>query len=385
MNILHIGKFYPPFHGGMENFLRDLAEAQVERGHRVTVLCHHHQRSVATSQEVHNGVTIIRAPNLGQVAYAPVSPGFTCKAAHFLRTESPDIVHVHLPNLSALFLTFIAKSPPIVIHWHSDVISAPGLSLLRILYPPYRVLEKRLLKRASKIVVTSRDYLDTSTPLAPYRTKCATVPLGLDQKRMEPLQKDFRGAEGTELFWALVSKAACLVVAVGRFTIYKGFDFLIQAAARIPQVTVVIVGDGPLREQMISLRKKQGCEQNVLLPGMLSDRELHQLLARCDMCVLPSIERTEAFGLVLLEAMYYAKPLVTTRVPGSGMNMVNIHEQTGLVVPPGDVQALAHAIERLSTNPSLRKELGTNGRQRFEKEFSATSVANQVDMVYSEC
>ena len=416
LNILHIGKYYPPYHGGIENFLRDLAEAQVERGHRVTVLCHHHERVFKTTREVRNRVDVIRARNLGEVAYAPLSPGFTGEVRRLQRACPPDVIHVHLPNLSALFLSFTAKLPPVVIHWHSDVVSAPGMTLLRFLYPPYRLLEKKLLKRAWKIIVTSRHYLETSIPLSPYVEKCRVVPLGLDPQRMETPSTvkeadgdhhrrnrapnfyknqdagpDDRHAIRTpkrpgkkESWWPHLSDAQCLAVAVGRFTIYKGFDLLLRAAALVPSVTVVIVGDGPLRANIISLRRELNVERNVLLPGMLSDRELHLLLAACDMVIVPSIERTEAFGLVLLEAMSYAKPLITTKVPGSGMNMVNIHEKTGLIVPPGDVTSLAKAIDTLCTNSSLREKLGNIARQRLEEEFTISSVANQIDMVYSE-
>jgi glycosyltransferase involved in cell wall biosynthesis len=174
-------------------------------------------------------------------------------------------------------------------------------------------------------------------------------------------------------------------VAVGRFTIYKGFDLLVKAANRIPEVTLVIVGAGPLRSDIVSLCRKLRVQQNVLMPGMLSDRELHRLIALCDMFVLPSIERTEAFGLVLLEAMYYGKPLITANVPGSGMSFVNIHEQTGLVVPRNDVQGLAEAMKRLSSNLSLRNALGRKARQRFDAEFEISGVANNIDLVYAEC
>ena len=416
LNILHIGKYYPPYHGGIENFLSDLAEAQVAVGHRVTVLCHHHKRALKTTREARNGVKVIRARNLGNIAYAPFSPGFTRAVMSLEKTNSHDLIHVHLPNLSALFLTSCTALPPIVIHWHADVVSAPGMSSLRLLYPFYGILEKKFLARASKIIVTSTDYLETSKPLTPYSKRCRVVPLGLNPRRMtapcsirrfghgcvdsgRPSSPSgiqdaldgiryptgpFNGFEEQKTLWDRISGVRCLAVAVGRFTIYKGFDLLVRAASLVPEVTFVIVGDGPLRKRIISLRRHLGVERNVLLPGMLSDRELHLLLGLSDMVILPSIERTEAFGLVLLEAMYYAKPLITTRVPGSGMNMVNTHDETGLVVPPNDIQSLAQAIDRLYSHSLLKDTMGRNAQRRFEEKFTISEVANQIDLVYSE-
>lgn len=412
MNILHIGKYYPPCHGGIENFVKDLSETQAEQGHSVIVLCHQHSFSLRPAREIQNGIEVIRAPILGRLAFAPLSPGFIGLLYHVQRDHSPDVIHVHLPNLSALAIAFLPRLPQIIVHWHSDVVSAPGISSLRLLYPMYRVFEQKLLRKAQRVIVTSRPYLETSRPLAPYSDKCAVIPLGLQLQRMtkpsalplarktntakavdhcQPIHKggtDSRpaddGEHGThhDAFRLRIAESRWLAIAAGRFTIYKGFDILIRAAKLLPQVTFAIIGDGPLRKKMHVLRRTLNVEQNVLLPGRLSNRDLHRLMAGCDLFVLPSIARTEAFGLVLLEAMHYGKPLITTDVAGSGMNEVNIHGQTGLVVPVGDVQALAQAIDALCSNSSLRNTLGANAHQRLRERFTIEAVARQIDRLY---
>ncbi|HNR13667.1 MAG TPA: glycosyltransferase [Thermodesulfobacteriota bacterium] len=411
MNILHIGKYYPPCHGGIENFVKDLSEAQVELGHSITVLCHQHSFSLRPTRELHNSIQVIRAPILGRLAFAPLSPSFVGLLYAVQKNNSPDVIHVHLPNLSALVIAFLPGLSQIVVHWHSDVVSAPGISLLRLLYPVYQIFEQRLLQRARRIIVTSRAYLETSRPLAPYSDKCAVIPLGLQLQRMtkpsalpsvrEPdrarainhdqhLHNAGTGSRHVDdghsihhdAFWLRIAESRWLVVAVGRFTIYKGFDVLIRAAKLLPHVTFVIVGDGPLWKNMNALARTLGVEQNVLLPGSLANSDLHRLLAECDVFALSSVERTEAFGLVLLEAMHYGKSLITTSVVGSGMSEVNIHGQTGLVVPVGDAQAMAQAIDTLCTNSSLRNTLGSNAHQRLRERFTIGAVAQQVDRLY---
>jgi len=405
VNILHIGKYYAPYEGGIENFLKDLAVAQAERGHAVTVLCHHHTFAIKPVREMRDQVMVIRAPFLREAAHAPLSPGFTLILSRELKRNPPDLIHVHMPNLSALCLGFMSPLPPMVIHWHADVVSAPGVSLLRLFYPFYKIFEKRLLQKAQRIIATSRAHLQSSRPLAPHKNKCTVVPLGIDARRMQTEWSRYRkeGAElvptdahdpetGTkekrhvlvESFRRRVDQADFLAVAVGRFTIYKGFDILVQAARKIPQITMVIVGEGLLWNDIKALCRRLQVEDSVLLPGKLSSEDLHALMARCSVFVLPSIERTEAFGLVLLEAMYYAKPLITTGVPGSGMSEVNVHESTGLVVPPGDADALAAGIQRLARDPAERKAMGARARTRLQDFFSITMVANGIDMVYAD-
>jgi rhamnosyl/mannosyltransferase len=403
VKILHIGKYYAPYEGGMENFLRDLAEAQRDRGHEVTVLCHHHTFSSRTVREKWGTVTVIRAARFGEIAYAPLSPGFGVLLAELLRRNPPDRIHVHMPNLSAFWLIPSSPVPPVIIHWHSDVVSTRGFSLLRLFYPFYRICERRLLQKANRIIATSRAYLKTSEPLAGCQDKCTVVPLGRDARRMgrpadgnnpehrlrtssDTGNENKKSHSGNQCssFWKQIEKAEFLVVSVGRFTIYKGFDVLVRAASLIPHVTVAIVGEGRLWGKINALCNDLHVEDSVLLPGKLSDHELHELVARCDAFVLPSIERTEAFGLVLLEAMYHGKPLVTSAVPGSGMNEVNADGETGFVVPTGDPDALAEAVRTLYADPGLKNRMGTCARDRFQQTFSIATVANEIDMVYGD-
>ena len=180
MRILHIGKFYPPFHGGMENFLAALIESQVSSGHEVAALVHAHTPTGLSFPPYSSDVLpwIIRAPCYGRLLYAPISPAFPFWLARTLRDFCPDILHFHLPNTSAFWALASSRSwkVPWVIHWHSDVVASKIDHRLKLAYRFYRPFEQAMLKRANAIVVTSPPYLESSLALRDWRAKCHVVP-----------------------------------------------------------------------------------------------------------------------------------------------------------------------------------------------------------------
>jgi len=369
MRILHVGKYYPPAAGGIENFLRDLAAAQVAQGHEVSVLVHQ-ARSKAGPRQILDGVEIFRAPTYGEVAHAPVSPAFGRALRGQLSSFAPDVLHLHMPNTSAFWAL---KIPPVpmVVHWHADVVSSRYDKKLAVLYPAYRVLEKRLLDRADLVIVTSEPYLQTSRALKNFRHKCVVVPLGLDPGR---LRRDAeQAAERTD---------RPLVLSVGRFAYYKGYEHLVAAAREIPRADFAIVGSGPTRKKTLALVRALGLEDRVRLPGRLDDPDMHALLACCDVFCLPSIERTEAFGVALLEAMAFGKPLVTTDIPGSGVGFVNVDGVTGLIARPGDPKDLADKIRVLLEDREASARMGKEALARFEAHFLIDRVAERIEDLY---
>lgn len=375
MKILHIGKFFPPFHGGMENFLYDLAREQAEAGHDVSVLCHHHEKGRSTDNfQTESGAAIFRVSILGMAAYAPVAPEFYRVLKNLLGKLKPDVVHVHMPNVSVFWLLLIKKHFKLVVHWHSDVVSSENDWKIRLLYPFYSLPENRILAMADAIISTSNSYLETSSPLKHYKEKCRVIPLGVRLDKFVSPQNN--------LVYDTADEDAC-ILSVGRFTYYKGFEHLIRACKEGYQGRLVIVGDGPLRQYIQKLVRESGLCNRVDLPGKLSHCELQRHFKECCAFCLPSIERTEAFGVVLLEAMFYGKPLITTRVLGSGMNEVNIHNETGLVVEPADAAGLAKAMNNMLKNRDRAEEMGKNGRKRLVDKFLISKVAQKVEKAYS--
>ncbi len=372
LNILHVGKFYHPYSGGIENFLRDLCAAQAAAGHTVRVLAHNHQFWSPTSRERFEGCEIVRARTLGQAVYAPVCPEFPLLLARLIRHARADLIHAHLPNPSAFSLLAVATNVPLVLHWHADVVSSEIDRRVSLLYPPYAFFERKLLRRARLVVGTSERYIQSSRPLAPFRDKCAAIPLGLDETRLT-------ARDGLEA----LRTPRPLILSVGRFTYYKGFEYLIRAAAILPDVDFALIGDGPLRPSMVRLAQKLGVSDRVRLPGRLGDAELRAWLEACDIFCLPSVERTEAFGVALLEAMACAKPLITADIPGSGVGFVNQDGETGLVVPVADSDALARAIQSLLQAPARLAAMGEAAKRRFAARFRIEAVAREMDAAYT--
>ncbi|MDZ7762723.1 MAG: glycosyltransferase [Desulfovermiculus sp.] len=371
MRIVHIGKYYPPIPGGIETVVRDIAVEQVRQGHRVWVLSHWDRAGHPSTKEVIGGVNVLRIPIKAKVAYTPLAPSFPQILDQVLCSVQPDVVHVHLPNVAPFWLLKYKRCPPVVIHWHSDVLTSLRNVRLTLFYPGYAFFQRRLLTRAAAVIATSREYLEKSRPLHRVRGKCIVVPLGLDSARMNPVpQVD-------------VNKAKPLVVSAGRFTYYKGFDVLIRAASRLPsQVEVVIAGEGEMRPRLQREIHRLGLEHQVSLPGRVSDRNLHTLMGQCRLFCLPSVDKTEAFGMVLLEAMYYARPLVSTRVPGSGMQQVNEHGVTGLNVSPGDPHDLAAALDFFIRNPYQAQLMGARGKEQVETKYHIALVVRRLIQLY---
>ena len=381
MRILHIGKYYPPYAGGMEIFLRDLLFSLKDGGSEVMGLVHHHLPGRLSLREEVEGVPIFRVSSLGQILYTPMSPSFPLVFRKIIRSFRPHILHSHLPNPSAFWSLALpdARAVPMVIQWQSDVVSSEIDRRLQPAYRCYRPLEQRTLARAEKILVASEPYLHHSIPLKPWASKCAVIPLGVDPERLPwPDADALQQAEGS---WC----PGCLrVLAVGRLTYYKGFDVLIRAAGRTKGVAVQIVGHGDLRPQLQRTIRQRGLETRVSLRGGLSDEMLQALFATCDVFCLPSLERTEAFGVVLLEAMRYGKPIIASHIPGSGPGWVVQEGDCGWLVPPDDVDALRIRMKNLVAQPGLCRELGRKGRENFKKKFHIQSVAKSVTKIYED-
>lgn len=381
--ILHIGKFYPPFAGGMESFLADLIPAQIQVGDEIAALVHDHQitwkRSFSSVQaEFTQPYHLYRAPCYGRLLYAPISPQFGFWLNKIIAQFKPEVLHFHLPNTSAFFafLSPQARCLPWVLHWHSDVVSQVD-NRLSVAYKFYRPAEQALLKRAQAIITSSEPYLASSAALRPWQHKTQVIPLGLNAARLpEPT------AEAQAWVNAQWQNSGVKILHIGRLTYYKGQAILLRALAQLDNAQTLIVGTGELHTQLAEMIRKLHLENRVRLLGYCTDQQLTALLASCDIFCLPSLERTEAFGMVLLEAMRYAKPIVATQVTGSGMTWVVQAGETGLLVPPLEVAPLVTALQKLRDQPELRAKFGAAGQQRFYQNFDILPIAQQLHELY---
>jgi glycosyltransferase involved in cell wall biosynthesis len=375
MRILHVGKYYAPVRGGIESYTRGLCEWTAAHGHTVGALVHQRPGLWRTAHETVRGVGVTRVACLGDVVYTPVSPTFPLELARAMHALRPDVLHLHLPNPScfAALMSARARRVPWLVHWHSDIPPDAPDWRLRVGYRAYRPFEQAVLKRAHAIAATSGAYLAASSALAPWRAKTRVIPLGVDDLAQPPSPRNDLWPEGPGL----------KLLAVGRLSHYKGFEVLIAALARAPRARLLVVGDGErasaLREQAAAL----GVADRIRFAGALDDELLLAAYAAADAFVLPSLNRGEAFGLVLLEAMRARVPAIASAVPGSGIGEVVVDGETGVLVPPGDPDALAGAIERLG-DAELRRRLGEQGRRRWEQRFTLARSAQAWMALYSE-
>lgn len=380
MKILHIGKYYPPFKGGIENFMSELIEQQVSEGHKVTALVHQHEIHAPTTVAEKNGFTLIRARIAGILAYAPISFCFPLLLRKTVREFQPDIIHVHMPNLSAFWCLFSLKTlrTPWVVQWQSDVLGAVPDLKIKLLYPFYRLFERTFLKRAKRIIVASPNYAKSSSPLKPFQNKVSVIPLGLSNFSWRV----------NEIKPANLQDKDLNLLIVGRLTYYKGHDNLLIALKEIIEkgvnATLTIIGNGELLTDIVDRVQQLGINEHVFIKNNVTNAQLLNEIDLTDLLCLPSIERTEAFGVVLLEAMRQSKACLVSDVPGSGMSWVVKNKETGIVVKNNDVYNLVDAMLFAANNIETLNAYGTAGLKRFKQVFQIAKVNQQITLLYSE-
>ncbi len=373
MRILHIGKYYAPERGGIERYLQALAEWSVVQGDTVGVLVHQRAGHWRRTQDIIKGVDVRRAGCVAAPLYTPLSPGFPSELARALRDIRPDLLHLHFPNPScfAALASPAARRLPWVVHWQAEVAPNSPNWRLRAAYRAYRPFEQAVLARARAIVATSQAYVDASIPLGPWRAKTVVIPLGIE---------DAEPAKPMPGLWP--AQTGMRLLAVGRLSHYKGFDVLIDALAQVEGASLLLIGRGECERALHALARVRGLDQRIAFAGELDDTALAAAYAAADAFVLPSLDRSESFGLVLLEAMRAGLPVVASAIPGSAVGTVVVDNETGLLVPPGDAQALAQAIVRLREDADLRKRFGAAGRARWESTFTLERSALAVRALY---
>lgn len=364
LRILQVNKAYYPHVGGIESLVKQYSEELSQRQDvDVKVLVCSEGRG-KTQTETINGVQVTRAGSLGTYFSCPLS--FSFIRLFRKMAKNADVVEIHMPfPLADLALMLSGFKGRVVIAWHSDIVKQK--KLLSLLKP----LIKKTLQRADCIIVATKGHINGSDWLPEYREKCWVIPYGITPEEYLAIE---RKPVLTEL---LHDKNSVKVFFTGRLVYYKGVDVLLKAFRLTEGCELFIAGTGELEAQLKAYTKENGIEEKVHFLGFLPDETLRQAYADCDIFVLPSVFKSEAFGIVQLEAMVYSKPVINTKLP-SGVPYVSIHSETGLSVPPSDVEALSGAIMRLAQNKELRSEYGKNAAERVELCFNEKDVINKV-------
>ncbi|BDQ04197.1 glycosyltransferase [Ignavibacterium sp.] len=365
MQILQTNKAYYPKVGGIETTITTLSEGLVRDFNlKVDVLTCHHNVKISTRNEIINGVNVKYLPTYGFLHSLPLSPGYFFS----LEKYSGDILHIHEPfplsDISVLFNKKVKKNfKKIIVSWHSDIIRQKW-SL--VFYGKYIL---RFLELVDKIIVSNPALIKNSDFLKTFSEKCEVIPIGinLDWTKSANINS--------------IKNEIPIILSVGRLVYYKGFEYLIDAMKDIQTAKLIIVGSGPLEKKLKNQIIDNNLSERIEIIPELDRDSLNSLFKSCDLFVLPSIRKSETFGIVQIEAMACGKPVVCTEI-GTGTTFINLDGVTGLVVPPENSNALASAINKILSDDSLRNFLGNNAKQRALSEFNDNKMVSRVYELY---
>lgn len=374
MKILQLGKFYP-IRGGVEKVMRDLTEGLSGRGVRCDMLCAWLPGDGADQEDrplVHmeGRMQVIRLNDCGSIYCAPamaraaatmLSPAMIIWLRRHAREY--DIIHVHHPDpMAALALWLSGFRGRVILHWHSDILKQKTLLKL------YQPLQRWLTHRAETIVGTTPVYVAESPWLQHVQDKVTYVPIGI--RPVPPAEVPEK--DGT-----------VRIFSIGRLVGYKGYCHLVEAMKYLPdRYRLVIGGKGPLEDELRSQAEREGVAGRITLAGYVPAEDLPACFHSCDVYVVSSVWKTEAFCIAQIEAMSAGKPVVATTIPASGVSWVNADGVSGLNVPPGDAKALAGAILALTADPATQKAFSERARERFETLFTMDSMLDGVSRIY---
>ena len=382
MRVLHIGKFHPPHPGGIERCSADLCAALSARGVGTALLAHAEPGTHRTQRRDHDGIDVTLAACHGLALHTPVSPGFPWLLQRTIRRFKPDLLHLHVPNPAAFSALLIpaARKLPWVVHWHADIPLDTRKRSLRLAYRIYRPWEQALLRRASSVIATSQPYLDSSEALKPWRAKTTVIPLGI-------AAIDSASPQPSALSPPAWPPGKVRILAVGRLSYFKGFDVLLRALAAVDDASLLLIGDGECRRPLEQLANELGIDARVRFAGRIDmdaagEAAIGAAYASADIFCLPSTERAESFGLVLLEAMRARLPVIASAIPGSGVGFVVQDGRSGLLVAPGDAPALTTALRQLAADHAERDRFGSDGERRWREHFTLDRIADQVLRLY---
>ena len=366
MRVLHFYRtYFPDSMGGVEQVIFQLCRGTAKKGVESSVLS-------LTTDTVEgpvkvDGHHVYRARTNFEIASTSFSAASFSRFAQL--AKQTDIVHYHYPWPFMDLVHFVTRlKKPTVVTYHSDIIRQK--TLLRI----YRPLKRRFLNSVDRIVATSPNYLESSHVLGRYRDKTVVIPIGLDKSSYPVPEPDL-----LEHWRAIVGDRFFLFVGMIRY--YKGLHILLEAVQGT-DFPVVIVGSGPVEAELKEHASRLGLK-NIHFLGALPDADKVALLQLCYALAFPSHLRAEAFGISLLEGAMFGKPMISSEI-GTGTSYINVHGETGLVVPPSDPAAFQQAMRFLWDNPDTAAQMGRRAEQRYWARFTAERMAMSYTNLYRE-
>ena len=382
MRVTMLNKYYPPHLGGIEYHMRDLATALAAGGDTVRAIVANEGPEHVT--ETLDGVEVARLGRSFAYSSTPVVPGMArAIAREAARPDRPDVLHLHFPYpwgevswLQAQGGATGSARVPAVVTYHSDIVRQKTMLAL------YEPLLRRFLDRVDLVIASSPNMVEHSPYLSRIADKCRVVPFGIHVEHFAATPERTARAAELRATQAPSRGERPIVLFVGRLIYYKGAEVLVRAMADV-DADLVMVGRGPLLPELQALAASLGIDGRTAFLEPVDDADLAAWYHAADIFCLPSVARSEAFGLVQLEAHAAGTPVVSTTLT-TGVPFVNQDGLTGLTVPPEDVPALAVALHTLVTDEPLRVRLGRQAAERAHADFTIPRMVADTRAVYAE-
>lgn len=369
MKILHISKYFPPIYGGIENQAKYICDYLSKKKQSVQVLAFGKKTGIRL-----NKYKIYEFKPFINLMSQPISLRFIFSAKKIIQNN--DIIHFHYPNVIGLITCFLfATNKILYVHWHSDIVKQRYLNFLFLL------VEKKILNNAKRIIFTSKIYANQFKYYNLYKHKivtinCGTHDLSKDFNRNKVIKKNYLKLQNKY-------KKFNIIYSIGRLVKYKGFKYLIEASKDLDQNTrVIIAGDGQEFKSLSKIILENNLEQKVFLLKKISHHDHLSYLKLCKVFCLPSIDRSEAFGIVLIEAMTFSKPIISTKIKGSGINWVNVDQITGFKVPIKDPKKLSFNLTKIIKDKNNYKKMSINSKKRYQKFFTSNLMNKNFYKLY---
>lgn len=370
INVLHIGKFFP-VRGGVERVMFDIAIGLLDTDIECDILC---VDNLDPSCDIKKNKDYSKLQNRlilckknKEIARTMLSLDMISKLKKICKKY--DILHIHHPDpMAALALFMSGFKGKVVLHWHSDILKQKYLLKL------YKPLQKWLINRADIILGTTPKYIEESPYLQSCQDKTDYLLIGADEvvfdkQKVEDIKNKYAGKK--------------IVFSLGRLVEYKGFEFLIEAARKFDDNTILLIGgDGYLKDKLNELIEGNNLSDKVKMLGLLSDSDKLAYIGACDVFCISSILKTEAYAIVQVEAMSCGKPVISTDIPGSGVPWVNKHGVSGIVVQPKSSEDIYNAINSLTKDVSLYEKLSQGAKKRYNDLFRKEYMIKNIYDIY---
>lgn len=364
--VLHVYRtYFPDPPGGLQEAIRQIRQSTRLYGISSTVFCLSPNPS-PQRLEAADGM-VVRARSWMAPASCDLG-GFNAFRTFARLAAEHDLIHYHFPwPFADLLHLAVRPRAPSLMTYHSDIVRQAQVGRV------YAPLMWRTLQKMSAIVATSPDYIATSPVLQDPRiaARVHMIPLGMEDLSKSRLLSDALPDPDPPHFFLFI----------GALRYYKGLNNLV-AAARQVDAPILVAGEGAQGAQLKQQAMTAGADNLVFL-GPVSEAQKRALLARCHAFVMPSNRRSEAYGMAMVEASMFGKPLISCAI-GTGTSYVNLDGRTGLVVPPDDPEALATAMNRLLRDPELAARLGSGARAHYENRLTDIAMGQAYAQLYRD-